>query len=145
LGVIFVLTSSFKKLDLAGARAVMAKRDAGDATLFVEPRGGNAVMTALASQDYDAQMRAAFKKDSGSGLPCNLLVDRHGRVRARSFGAPSEVATPNGTLTPGTSVVTSHTLTAAEHAQALKDHTMWATPTGSEFAAALAAGVLEKA
>lgn len=141
-GVIFVLTSSFKKLDLAGARAVMTKRNAGDATLLAEPRGGKAIMTALASQDYDAQMRAVLKKDGDTGLPCNLLVDRHGRVRARSFGAPSEIAMPSG-MVPG--AVTVRTATAADKAKTLNDHTMWATPTGSEFAAALAAGVLDKA
>jgi len=123
-GVVFVLTSSFRKLDLAGARAVLAKRGAGDAPLLVEPRGGAAVMTALAAQD--GQPRGA--------LPCNLLVDRRGRVRARSYGAPSQMIVSHG-----------GPLTEADKARALTQPTLWATPAGAQFAAALAAGLLDKA
>jgi thiol-disulfide isomerase/thioredoxin len=134
-GVIFVLTSSFKKLDLRGAKAVLAGRHADDAPLFIEPHGGAAVMNAMANQVYGPEMRAALKKDGGAGLPCNLLVDRYGQVRGRAFGAPSEASFgPSG-----------HTLTEADHARILTSHTTWATPAGDEFAAALAAGVLDKA
>jgi hypothetical protein len=135
-GVIFVLTHSDKKLALAQAQAVMAKRGAGDATLFVEADGKDKVYQALATQDYPDWQRAIAKSDRGASLPCNLLVDRHGQVRARSFGAP---AASNGPpLHEGP-------MTDADKERALKMHTMWATPTGAEFAAALAAGVLDKA
>ena len=146
LGVIFVLTSSDKKLDVAGAQAVLAKRDAGDVTLFVEANGGKAVMNALATQDYDAQWRAIYKKARGSSLPCNLLVDRHGRVRGRSFGAPGMTQTlaPAGTK-PGETIITATPMTEADKERALKEHTMWATSIGSQFITALAAGILEKA
>jgi thiol-disulfide isomerase/thioredoxin len=135
-GVIFVLTSSFKKLDLAGAQAVLAKRGAGDAPLFVEPHGGKTVMDTLATHDFIPQMQAALKKASGPSLPCNLLVDRHGAVRGRSFGAPA--LSPQH-LTMGKA------LTPADDARLLTEHTTWATSDGDAFAAALAAGVLEKA
>jgi len=123
-GVLFVLTSSFKKLDFAGARAVLDKRGAGDAPLLVEPRGGNAVMMALAAQD----------EHSRGALPCNLLIDRHGRLRARSFGAPSRMTISH-----------SGPLTEAEKALALTQPTLWATPAGGQFATALAAGLLDEA
>ncbi|HZZ69925.1 MAG TPA: TlpA disulfide reductase family protein [Phenylobacterium sp.] len=136
-GVIFVLTSSHKKLDLAGAQAVLARRGAGDVTLFVEPDGRESVFQALAKQE----LSDGAKTDMVASLPCNLLVDRHGQVRARSFGAPSAVTYVKGSrpdLAP-------HTLTDAEKARALNEHTMWATQSGHDFAAALAAGLLEKA
>jgi thiol-disulfide isomerase/thioredoxin len=132
-GVLFVLTGSLKKLDLAGAQALMARRGAGDAPLWVEPGGGGAVMKALATQDYDAKMRAALKQDGSTGLPCNLLIDRKGRVRARAFGTESD-APPLSHSGP---------LNDADKARLLEQHTIWATPAGAEFAAALAAGVLE--
>ncbi len=135
-GVIFVLTHSDKKLNLAEAQAVLAKRGAGDATLFVEADGKDKIYQALSVQDYPDGLRAITKTDRGPSLPCNLLVDRHGQVRARAFGSP---AIPGGAPPhPGP-------MTDADKARALTQHTMWATPTGSEFAAALAAGVLDKA
>jgi thiol-disulfide isomerase/thioredoxin len=130
--VIFVLTSSHKKLDFAGAQAVLAKRGAGDATLFVEPDGKETLYRALTMQD------------SGPTLPCNLLVDRHGQVRARSFGAPGmSVTVHQGPMTEADK--TPHVMTDADKAHALTEHTMWASPIGAEFAAALAAGLLDKA
>jgi hypothetical protein len=136
-GVVFVLTSSSKKLDLAAAQAVMAKRDASDAALLVEPHGGAAVVKALATHEYDVQMRAATKPQSGFSLPCNVLVDRHCRVRARSFGSPKAVIGPPQHSGP---------LTEADKARMLAgEHTAWATPDGDAFAAALAAGLLEHA
>jgi thiol-disulfide isomerase/thioredoxin len=134
-GVIFVLTSSFKKLDLRGAKAVLAGRHADDAPLFIEPNGGKTVMQTMANQVYGPELRAIYKKDGGAGLPCNLLVDRHGQVRGRAFGAPTEKSV--GAM--------AHTLTEADHARILTEHTSWATPAGDEFVAALAAGVLDKA
>jgi thiol-disulfide isomerase/thioredoxin len=154
LGVIFVLTSSHKKLDFAAAQAVLAKRGAGDATLLVEPGGQEKVFSALATQDYSEMMRQVNKTNSGASLPCNLLIDRQGRVRARAFGV-GKVMTHSepmtGTVTSGktadgtTYTVTTHTLTPGEKAQVLNEPTAWASPAGSEFAAALAAGLLEKA
>jgi thiol-disulfide isomerase/thioredoxin len=139
-GVIFVLTGSHKKLDLAAAQALLAQRGAGDASLFVEPDGGEAIMNALASKVYDAQSRTILKKDSGVSLPCNLLVDRHGRVRARSFGAMQATV-----MKAEAAPVPVRPLTDADKARVLTQHTAWASPVGDEFAAALAAGLLEKA
>jgi thiol-disulfide isomerase/thioredoxin len=130
-GVIFVLTSSHKKLDLAAAQAVLAQRGAGDAPLFIEPDGKETLYRALTMQD------------NGPTLPCNLLVDRHGQVRARSFGAPGMMTAHKGPMTEAEKAP--HVLTEADKARALTEHTMWASPIGAEFAAALAAGVLDKA
>jgi len=137
-GVIFVLTDSFKKLDFAAARAVLERRGAGDVPLLVEAEGDSAVFKALATRDLNDVMRKALGKDSLASLPCNLLVDRHGRVRARSFGAFSASKSTVGASRVGT-------LTETDKAKLLSEHTAWATPAGDEFAAALAAGVLEKA
>jgi hypothetical protein len=135
-GVVFVLTNSLKKLDLADAQAVMAKRSAGDAPLLVEPHGGDVVAKALAIRALDARMRVVAKVDSAVNLPCNLLVDRHGRIRGRSFGAASisqMKLSHDGPMNP------------ADKAKVLTEHTVWATPDGDAFAAALAAGLLERA
>jgi thiol-disulfide isomerase/thioredoxin len=144
-GVIFVLTGSGKKLDLAGAKAVLAQRGAGDAPLFVEAGGAATVINALATQSYGPEMRAIAKQESGPSLPCNLLIDRHGQVRGRAFGTVSvaEGEKIRGSVT--TTTTTSHVMTAADKARALATHTLWASPAAHEFAAALAAGVLEKA
>jgi hypothetical protein len=124
-GVIFVLTGSFKKLDLATASALLARRDAGDAPLLIEAHGGAKVANALGTPTGGSTFN----------LPCNLLVDRHGRVRGRAFGAPT---IPTGTPHSGI-------LTDADKARILGEHTVWATPEGDAFAAALAAGILERA
>jgi thiol-disulfide isomerase/thioredoxin len=139
-GVIFVLTSSFKKLDLPAAQAVLAKRGAGDTPLFVEAGGKDAVFRALATQDYSEAMRKAMKQDHGASLPCNLLVDRHGQVRARSFGA-AQTKVMQVEVGP----LHERHLTEADKARVLTEHTDWASPAGDEFARALAAGLLEKA
>jgi hypothetical protein len=136
-GVIFVLTNSFKKLDLAGAQAVLGKRGAADAPLLVEAGGKHAVYDALAMRDTPEALRKLVKQDRSASLPCNLLVDRHGQVRARSFGA--------STSTVKTGLVSGRPLTDADHARILTQHTDWASPIGDEFARALAAGILEKA
>jgi len=146
--VIFVLTNSFKKLDLAAAQAVMAKRGAGDTTLLIEPDGKDAVFQALAMQDYPDALRQVMKTSRGASLPCNLLVDRHGRVRARSFGVVGSTRVVVAGTSPAASpagTVTSRPLTDADKARLLTEHTPWASPVGAEFAAALAAGLLEKA
>jgi thiol-disulfide isomerase/thioredoxin len=130
--VIFVLTSSFKKLDLPAAKAMMTKRGAEDARLLVEANGKDSVFQALATQDLPDGKR-------GASLPCNLLVDRHGQVRARAFGAMQS------TFKAGPALSGEHHLTDADKVRVLTEHTDWASPVGDEFAAALAAGVLEKA
>jgi thiol-disulfide isomerase/thioredoxin len=139
-GVIFVLTSSFMKLDLAQAQAIMAKRGAADAPLLIEPFGKDAVFQALASQDMPPEMREKIKRDRAASLPCNLLVDRHGQVRARSFGAMQSVD-----IKPAAAASGQHTLTDADKERLMTQHTDWASDAGDEFARALAAGLLEKA
>jgi thiol-disulfide isomerase/thioredoxin len=138
--VLFVLTSSGQKLDLAAAQALMAKRGAADAPLLVEPNGKAAVFEALATQELPQDMREKLKKTTMASLPCNLLVDRHGRVRARSFGAMQSTD-----MKVGAAGSADHHLTDADKARVLTEHTDWASPVGDEFARALAAGVLEKA
>ncbi|WP_372782946.1 TlpA disulfide reductase family protein [Phenylobacterium sp.] len=135
--LIFVLTGSGKKLDLPAASALLAKYGAGGATLLVEPRGHDAVMQALATQEFSPELRAITKQDRGASLPCNLLIDRRGRVRGRAFGSPTPVAP--GAKTP------MRPLDEAGKVKMLAEHrSTWATPAGREFVAALAAGVLEK-
>jgi thiol-disulfide isomerase/thioredoxin len=136
-GVIFVLTGSNKKLNFAGARDLLGKCRAGGATLFVEADGHGAVMQALATQDYDPETRALVKHDRGASLPCNLLVDRRGRIRGRSFGAMSPVVAGQ-TLHEGV-------MHEEDKARVLTQRSTWATPVGQEFIAALASGALEKA
>jgi thiol-disulfide isomerase/thioredoxin len=134
--VVFVLTGSGKKLDFDGAHAVLAKYRAGAATSLIEPDGHMAVMNALAMQDLPPALQAANKVARAPSLPCNLLVDREGRVRGRSFGVvtPTEMA-----------VSTGHPLTDADKAKLLTLRSPWAGPAGREFVAALAAGALDKA
>ena len=83
--MIFVLTGSGKKLDLAGAKAVLTQRSAGDATLFVEGGGAATVMNALATQNYGPEMRG-YARGERPHRHETLLIDRHGQVRGRSFG-----------------------------------------------------------
>ena len=92
---------------------------------------------ALATRDTPEVMRKVVKDERSASLPCNLLVDRQGRVRARSFGA-AMAKSKSGAFHEGT-------MTEADKARALTEHTEWATPVGEAFARALAAGLLEKA
>lgn len=144
-GLIFVLTGSNKRLDLPAAQALLAKRGAADAPLFVEPNGGRSVLKTLATRQFPPEMRAVTKQESGVSLPCNLLVDRRGRVRGRAFGAPQVGAGQAGSPSQSGAPVGPHMMTDADKARALETHTIWATPAGDEFAAALAAGLLERA
>ena len=134
--VVFVLTGSTHKLDFPAARAVLAKYGAGGAPLLVEPDGQNAVMRALATSRLDPKLQALMKSETGQSLPCNLLVDRGGRIRGRSFGAKSAGSGPAPHQGP---------MTETDKAKLLTQHSKWATPAGGEFIAALAAGALEKA
>jgi hypothetical protein len=80
-------------------------------------------------------LRAVTKRDRGASLPCNLLIDRRGRVRGRSFGASSTTTDDK----PHEGV-----MNEADKARLLTQHSLWATAAGREFVAALAAGALEK-
>lgn len=125
-GVVFVLTGSKKKLEVGGAQDLLAAHGAGQAHLLVEADGGSTIMQALATQG-----------DGGKGvmgLPCNLLVDRHGRIRARSFGATTRVISYNS----------QGPVPEAPETKVPAGHSLWASQAGRDFAAALAAGLLEK-
>jgi thiol-disulfide isomerase/thioredoxin len=134
--VIFVLTGSHQRLSFPSARALLAQHGAKDAQLLVESEGRQDVMRTLATEQFGAEMRRLTKMDSGVSLPCNLLVDRRGQIRGRAFGAPGFVGSDHP---PG------HELTAADKVKLLTRGTRWATSDGRQFAAALAAGALEKA
>ena len=121
--VLAVLTGSGRKLGWRDAHALLDGRGAR-LPLWVEPDGGSTWLGALA--------------DAGGQptLPCNLIVDRAGVVRGRSFGAspsaPMALDARGGRLTD------------LGKAQILASgaHTLWATPQADAFVQALLAGAL---
>lgn len=70
----------------------------------------------------------------GFTLPCNFLVDRHGHVRGRAFGAES--------LTP--LAHTGKALTEQDKQQIMRSRSLWSLPAGDQFAQALAGGLLDR-
>ncbi|MFT3997663.1 MAG: TlpA disulfide reductase family protein [Asticcacaulis sp.] len=125
-----VLTRSDKKLDVAGARKVLSKVKADTLPLWVEPKGGNAVLRALSPERRS--------------LPCLLVVDKSGRVRGRSHGAISIVTLPPG-VKPGPDGRLSPEDEAKMQAEKEKagNGTVWSTPHGEAFVKALIEGALD--
>jgi thiol-disulfide isomerase/thioredoxin len=110
-------------LDVHGARAKLDGLNAKALPSWIEPRGASI-----------AEKLATPPGDKGFTLPCNLLLDRHGRVRARAFGshvlAPVEIK--NGELTAKAKQGLPHASTA------------WSLPAADSFAQALGAGLLDR-
>lgn len=132
-----ILTDSFGKLDLAGARAALAKVGAGKMPLWIEQNGGSRLVNALAT------------RNGNPSLPCNLLLDAKGRIRARSFGAMGAPIKLDLKLEPAdmrNGRLTRSGQTKLARAQAavagMPQRSAWATPDGDAFIKALASGAL---
>jgi thiol-disulfide isomerase/thioredoxin len=127
--VLAILTSSFRKLDLPQAQAALTKVKAGNLPLWIEPDGGDRLYRSLAHWDRVGK----------PVLPCTLLVDARGEVRARMFGAPSR--TPPVRLKPGekasAKALSDLQKKALESGQVT---TAWAWPEADAFVRALATG-----
>jgi thiol-disulfide isomerase/thioredoxin len=80
--VVSVLSDSRQRLDVKGARDVLARTHAQALPLWVEAGGGSVVATALAGA-----------RGSAIDLPCTLLVDHAGAVKGRMTGL---AVVPNG-------------------------------------------------
>src|SRR6185437_752513 len=92
-----------------GARDLLAKMNAADLPLMIEPNGGTAAISAL-STGPSAKVLAALPpsfRPKGT-LPCTLLVDSSGRVRGRSVGAVMEAADPSQKADPASRILTEH-------------------------------------
>ncbi|TPG13606.1 TlpA family protein disulfide reductase [Sphingomonas oligophenolica] len=131
--IVSVLTASAQKLDYAGALARLDKAGAGGLPLLIEANGGKRVAE-------------AFSPGPGRmGLPCTLLVDANGRVRARALGAPIMSSLPMGSVRRGPDgKPLPMRLTEAEKQQ-LSDgsqRSLWSSADGKTLIAALSNGVL---
>ena len=73
--VLSVLSDSRQRLDIKGARDVLARTHAQALPLWIEPDGGDVVAAALTGA-----------RGATINLPCTLLVDRAGRVKGRMSG-----------------------------------------------------------
>lgn len=145
--IVSVLTGSSAKLDHAGAVQRLERAGASGLTVLVEPDGGHAISDALGVMPPASAMPAPATLPPGArvtrlaGLPCTLLVDRHGRVRGRATGmlaaAPPPIGGGQGTA---------HVMSAAEKAAMLTDgeKTAWSTPDGERFLQALRGGLLDR-
>lgn len=121
--ILSLLSNSAKKLDMVGARAMLARMDADSLPLWIEPDGGDRVATSLTRTET-----------SSVDLPCVLLFDKKGRVRARSQGF---VMQPQAGMQMGR-----HTLDDDEKNAMLNMHSEWAGPDGDAFVRALCQGAL---
>ena len=121
--VVAVLTGSAKRLTWPQAHALIESRGPAP-PLWVEPNGGDTWLTNLANGA------------DGPSLPCNLIVDRGGRIRARSFGASSTAP-----LTLNTS---GGRLTQAGKAQLLSSEarSTWSTAAADDFVRSLLRGAI---
>lgn len=108
------------KLDLQGAHDRLKKAGAPHLPVWVEPMGYSIV---------EALGTPAGAK--GFSLPCNILIDRHGRIRGRAFGTPVE-SVPASSKPSSSGQTAFHNVTA------------WSIPDGDAFAAALAGGILDR-
>jgi thiol-disulfide isomerase/thioredoxin len=122
--ILSLLSHSAKKLDLDGARALLARMDADSLPLWIEPDGGDRVASSLTRTET-----------SPVDLPCVLLFDKGGRVRARSLGF---VMQPQAGMQLGR-----HTLDDDEKDAMLNMRSEWAGPDGDAFVRALCQGALE--
>jgi thiol-disulfide isomerase/thioredoxin len=137
-----VLTGSRKKLGPRGAAALLAKLKADRFEPLVEANSGDRLLKSLTFGGGAAGARPT--------LPCNLLVDSRGRVRARQFGAmPVPVAPP--TQQPSRPRHLVRRSAAEQSRQGLIERsvggatsTLWTSPAGHQLAAALSEGLLDR-
>ena len=73
--VVSVLSDSRRRLDIKGARDVLARTHAQALPLWIEPGGGDVVASALTGA-----------RGATINLPCTLLLDPAGTVRGRMAG-----------------------------------------------------------
>lgn len=152
--VLAILTASFKKLDLAGAIAILGRVHADVMPLWIEPGGGRTLFDTLASP-----------VPKHGSLPCTLLIDARGRLRGRVFGMPTASVSLNINLTSddmhdgkltqsgkaklarakAAAGMKTGVLSDADKSKMLAQgaHSLWSTPDGAAFAKALANGALD--
>ncbi|MDB5704307.1 MAG: TlpA family protein disulfide reductase [Sphingomonas bacterium] len=133
--IVSVLTGSIQGLDFTRALARLQQSGVDGLPLLVEPHGGKRVMEKL-SVNADGR---------GASLPCTLLVDRRGRIRARARGAPMDVDPTRAPPAPGGKPVI-RILTEADKRALLTNgtHTLWGGAAGDAFAGALQKGLLDQ-
>ena len=133
LAMLSVLTSSHKKLDWAGAAAVLTKAKAESLPLLIEPDGGEVLANSVGL------------RNGQPSLPCNLLVDAKGRIRGRNFGAgpadPEAQKRVMATIKFGPGGRIEHD--DLERLFAASKGTVWSTPDADAFVDALAKGALD--
>ena len=118
--IVPVLTGSRRRLDPPKVARLLAKLGAEVFDPVVEPDGRDRLLKGLTFGGL---------ADGRLTLPCNLLVDSRGRIRARQFGA---MTTRTGLLrrTRGGSEAATQSL--------------WASPEGEAFVEALSFGVIDR-
>lgn len=120
-GIVAMLTASFKKLDLAGGEAALAKLGAQDLPMWAEPDGGMRLFRGLATTTRGA-----------SSLPCTLIVDAEGRIRGRAIGAIVLGVSGSGELSPEDKA----------RLLARNPRTAWRSPAADAFVRGLMDGAL---
>jgi len=110
-------------LDPPAARSKLASFGAAELPSWIE-RNGATVAEAVATP----------AGSHGFTLPCNFLVDRHGRLRGRAFGSDSlaKIESANGELTN------------QGKQRMLRVPTTWSLSAADQFASALADGILDR-
>ncbi len=115
-GVQSILTGSDRGLSLASARQVLAKTGGDTLPLWIEPSGGNTLVSTYSPTPQQS-----------TNLPCVLIVDRKGAVRGRCLGA---------------SFVTDKPVKPNDKAAILATRTEWSTPEAEAFVQGLIGGAL---
>jgi thiol-disulfide isomerase/thioredoxin len=133
LGVSAILTDSQRRLDPIGVKILLAKLDALDLPFLIEPKGGAVLYGVFADP----------KRGLG-GMPCTLLVDRHGLVRGRTFGlAPADPAVFAQRLKRLGQAHKGDLSAQDMNGLWSGTRTIWASPAIEAFVTALEAGALD--
>jgi thiol-disulfide isomerase/thioredoxin len=139
--IVSLLTYSKRPLDYQGAHDLLAKMSAADLPLMIEPNGGTAAISALSTKPSAAVLAALPPSFRPKGtLPCTLLVDPSGTVRARSVGAVLQARDPAQKDGTASEILTEHQKRVLNGA----NNTSWSTPDGEAFVHALASGLLSR-
>lgn len=125
--VISLLSGSMKRLDYQAADNILIKNGAPGLTLIVEPNGGKEAATRLSTGG------------AGIDLPCVVLVDRNGFVRARTTGMPPLIRPK-----PETGATAKELSTADKQALLSSgEKTLWASADATSFIKSLRDGLLD--
>ena len=113
-----VLTGSRRRLGPQGAARLLARLEARAFDPVVEEASGDRLLKSL-----------TFGGAAGARptLPCNLLVDSRGRIRARQFGAMTLPLLRRARGEPGADAAS-----------------LWTSPDGHRFVAALSTGLIDR-